>query len=75
MCKVTYPAGMSETEARAYADRARRKYGESNVRAVNVEIVGLNVEITAELVDNPRERISRLHPAFAGGNTPYRVGG
>lgn len=67
MLSVTYPDGMNKLEAEAYANRAVRKYGESNVRAVDISLVGTNVEITAHLVDSPRERIARLSPAFVEG--------
>ena len=67
MMSVTYPDGMNRLEAEAYANRAVRKYGESNVRAVDIALNGANVEITAHLVDAPRERIARLSPAFVEG--------
>lgn len=70
LMSITYPESMNNLEAEAYADYAVRKYGESNVRAVDIEVSPANsnvVEITAHLVSDPRERIARLSPAFVDG--------
>ena len=63
--QYSYPGEMSEAEAIAYVDRAKRKFGESNIRHVGIELSGdSNVEITVSLFEGARERIRRLSPAM-----------
>lgn len=59
----TYPEEMGVDEAQAYVDRAKRKYGESNVQGVEIHLEGNLVEIVATLKEGCRERIKRLSPA------------
>ena len=59
----TYPEEMGIDEAKAYVDRAKRKYGESNVQGVEINLEGNLVEIVATLKEGCRERIKRLSPA------------
>lgn len=66
-----YPQGMTENEAKAYVERAKRKYGESNIAHIDIRLCGDNVEISTKLKEEARERIRRLSPemveAFAKG--------
>ena len=68
-CVVPY--GMERTEAMLYAQRAKRKYGESNVRGVKLEVKDDVVTVHTALVHEPRERLRRLSPEmveqYAGG--------
>ena len=59
-----YPSHMTPEEADLYVDAARRKYGESNLRGVDIELNGSNVEITVRLVEDPRMRLKRLSVDF-----------
>ena len=59
----TYPEEMGIDEAQAYVDRAKRKYGESNVQGVEIHLEGNLVEIVAPLKEGCRERIRRLSKA------------
>lgn len=56
----TFPDEMGADEAQAYVDRAKRKYGESNVQGVEIRLEGNLVEIVATLKEGCRERIRRL---------------
>ena len=56
------PNCMDKVEAGLYANRAKRKYGESNVRGVTLELKNDVVTIHASLVHEPRERLRRLSP-------------
>ena len=71
MYYCNYPQGMTEDEARAYVDRAKKKFGESNIAHISIRLYGDNVEISTRLKDEARERIKRLSPemteAFAKG--------
>ncbi len=53
----TYPEEMGIDEAQAYVDRAKRKYGESNVQGVEIHLEGDLVEIVATLKEGCRERV------------------
>ena len=70
---ATYPEGMSLEEAQAYIDRAKRKYGESNVRKVNILLHGDTVEIVATLKEGCRERIRRLSPEEVKNLTAVKI--
>ena len=65
------PYGMDKTEAELYAKRAKRKYGESNVRGVTLEVKNDTVTIHYSLVHEPRERLRRpsmeMVEQYAGG--------
>ena len=71
MYYCNYPQGMTENEAKAYVDRAKKKFGESNIAHISIRLYGDNVEISTRLKDEARERIKRLSPemveAFAKG--------
>ena len=71
MYYCNYPQGMTEDEARAYVDRAKKKFGESNIAHISIRLYGDNVEISTRLKDEARERIKRLShemtEAFAKG--------
>ena len=56
----TYPEEMGIDEAQAYVDRAKRKYGESNVQGVEIHLEGNLVEIVATLKEGCRERVRRI---------------
>lgn len=56
------PNCMEEKEAGLYAQRAKRKYGESNVRGVTLEVKDNVVTVKASLVHEPREKLRRLSP-------------
>ena len=58
-----YPQGMTENEAKAYVERAKRKYGESNIAHIIIRLMyNSDVEISVRLKDEARERIKRLSP-------------
>ena len=57
-----YPQDMTEAEARAYLNRAKRKFGESNIAHVDIRLYGDTVEISTRLKNDARERIPRLSP-------------
>lgn len=65
------PNCMGKAEAGLYAQRAKRKYGESNVRGVKLEVKGDVVTIHYSLVHDPRERLRRpsieMVEQYAGG--------
>ena len=58
----TYPREMTQAEAKAYLDRSKRKFGESNIAHVSIRLYGDTVEICTQLKDDARERIRRLSP-------------
>ena len=61
--QYSYPGEMSKAEAIVYVDRAKRKFGESNIRHVGIELSGDSiVEISVRLVEDARERVRRLSP-------------
>ena len=60
--EVIIPNGMGKEEALLYTKRARKKYGESNVRGVTLEVNGNAVEVRTTLIREPRERLRRLSP-------------
>lgn len=60
--KFIYPDDMPIQEAEAYKARAKMKFGESNIRSVEIELIGDSVEIRTELLEGARERIRRLSP-------------
>lgn len=60
--EVIVPYCMSKEEATLYADRSKRKFGESNVRGVTLEVNGNAVEVRTTLIREPRERLKRLSP-------------
>lgn len=60
---VVYPESMTKKEADLYVNRSKRKFGESNIRSVTIEICGDKVvEIQTELLEGSRERIGRISP-------------
>lgn len=59
---IEYPKCMTEKEATLYLNYARKKYGESNVSGVTLEVNGDVVEIQTRLVERPRERLRRVSP-------------
>lgn len=65
------PNCMGKLEAELYAKRAKRKYGESNVRGVKLDVKGDVVTIRYSLVHEPRERLRRpsieMVEQYAGG--------
>ena len=60
--EVIIPNCMGKDEASLYANRAKKKYGESNVRGVTLEVNGNAVEVRTTLIREPRERLRRLSP-------------
>ena len=61
----TFPKEMTKAEATAYLDRAKRKFGESNIKNVTIRLYGDMVEISTTLKEDSRERIKRLSPEMA----------
>lgn len=63
MYYCNYPQGMKEDEAKAYVERAKRKYGESNIAHISIRLMyNSDVEISVRLKEEARERIRRLSP-------------
>lgn len=65
-----YPNEMTEQEAVLYVNRAKRKFGESNIAHISISFCGSddkNVEIETTLVAGARERVHRLSAEMVAG--------